>query len=126
MPSNLAELRAAVQEVRQKGVDVAVLSNPRTESLGRYAVTRELSDMGAFKTSTLRNIDLTAPYMHDGSLKTLEEVVQFYNNGGRLKETDPVPELLDGGIRPLTLTKEQEADLVEFLKALTSSQFAKK
>jgi cytochrome c peroxidase len=55
---------------------VAVLSNPKTESLGRYAVTRELSDMGAFKTSTLRNIELTAPHMHDGSLKTLEEVVQ--------------------------------------------------
>ena len=126
MPTNLDELRAAVKEVRERGVDVAVLSNPKTESLGRYAVTRELSDMGAFKTATLRNIDLTAPYMHDGSLKTLEEVVQFYNNGGRLKETDPIPELLDGGIRPLNLTKEQQADLVEFLKALTSSQFIKK
>jgi cytochrome c peroxidase len=126
MPANLDELRAAVQEVKKKGVDVAVLSNPKTESLGRYAVTRELSDMGAFKTSTLRNIELTAPYMHDGSVKTLEEVVQFYNNGGRLKETDPVPELLDGGIRPLNLTPEQQADLVEFLKALTSSQFIKK
>jgi cytochrome c peroxidase len=126
MPANLDDLRAAVQEVKEKGVDVAVLSNPKTESLGRYAVTRELSDMGAFKTSTLRNIELTAPYMHDGSLKTLEEVVQFYNNGGRLKETDPVPELLDGGIRPLNLTPEQQADLVEFLKALTSPQFIKK
>ena len=126
MPSNLDELTAAVQEVKKKGVDVAVLSNPKTESLGRYAVTRELSDMGAFKTATLRNIELTSPYMHDGSVKTLEEVVQFYNNGGRLKETDPVPELLDGGIRPLNLTKEQQADLVEFLKALTSHQFIKK
>jgi cytochrome c peroxidase len=64
--------------------------------------------------------------MHDGSLKTLEEVVQFYNNGGRLKETDPVPELLSGGIRPLNLTKQQESDLVEFLKALTSPEFIKK
>jgi len=126
MPANLDELRTAVQEVKAKGVDVAVLSNPKTESLGRYAVTRELSDMGAFKTSTLRNIELTAPYMHDGSLKTLEEVVTFYNNGGRVKETDPVPELLDGGIRPLNLSKEQQADLVEFLKALTSYPFIKK
>ena len=126
MPTNLDELRSAVEEVKKKGVDVAVLGNPKTESLGRFAVTRELSDMGAFKTSTLRNIELTAPYMHDGSVKTLEEVVQFYNNGGRLKETDPVPELLDGGIRPLNLTKEQQAELVEFMKALTSSQFIKK
>jgi len=126
MPKDLDELRTAVEEVKKKGVDVAVLTNPKTESLGRYAVTRELSDMGAFKTSTLRNIELTAPYMHDGSLKTLEEVVQFYNNGGRLNETDPIPELLDGGIRPLGLNEKQQADLVEFLKALTSPQFAKK
>ena len=62
----------------------------------------------------------------DGSLKTLEEAVQFYNNGGRLKETDSIPELLDGGIRPLGLNEKQQADLVEFLKALTSPQFAKK
>jgi cytochrome c peroxidase len=89
-------------------------------------VTRDLTEIGAFKTSTLRNIELTAPYMHDGSLKTLEEVVQFYNNGGRLHETDPVPELLSGGIRPLNLTEEQQADLVEFLKALTSPEFASK
>ncbi|MFC1825446.1 cytochrome-c peroxidase [Thermodesulfobacteriota bacterium] len=123
MPKNLDELSAAVEDVRQKGTDIAVLSNTKTSSLGRYAVTRDLTDIGAFKTSTLRNIELTAPYMHDGSLKTLEEVVQFYNNGGRLEETDPVPELLSGGIRPLNLTDEQQADLVEFMKALTSPEF---
>jgi cytochrome c peroxidase len=126
MPSNLDELSAAVEEVKEKGTDIAVLTNPSTESLGRYAVTRELSDLGAFKTPTLRNVELTAPYLHDGSLKTLEEVVQFYNNGGREKETDPVPELLDGGIRPLNLTDQQQADLVEFMKALTSPQFVNK
>jgi cytochrome c peroxidase len=126
MPKDLDELVAAVEDVKKRGTDIAVLSNEKTSSLGRYAVTRDLTDIGAFKTSTLRNIDLTAPYMHDGSLKTLEEVVQFYNNGGRLKETDPVPELLSGGIRPLNLTKAQEADLVEFLKALTSPEFVKK
>jgi cytochrome c peroxidase len=103
-----------------------VLSDAKTSSLGRYAVTRDLTDIGAFKTSTIRNIDLTAPYMHDGSLKTLKEVVQFYNNGGRLKESDPLPDLLSGGIRPLNLTEEQEADLVEFMKALTSPEFARK
>ena len=107
-------------------VDRKVLADARTSELGRFAVTREFEGLGAFKTPTLRNVAVTPPYMHDGSLKTLEEVVQFYNNGGRLKETDPIPELLDGGIRPLNLTKEQQADLVEFLKALTSSQFIKK
>jgi len=124
MPTNLDELGTAVSEVKEMGTDIAVLSNPKTESLGRFAVTHELSDLGAFKTSTLRNIELTAPYMHDGSLETLEKVVQFYNNGGGLEETDPVPELLDGGIRPLNLSEQQQADLVEFMKSLTSPQFA--
>ena len=87
-------------------------------------MTFELSDLGAFKTSTLRNVEATAPYMHDGSLETLEDVVKFYNNGGRSEETDPVPELLDGGIRPLNLSEQQQADLVGFMKALTSPQFA--
>ena len=126
MPKNLDDLAAAVEDVKKRGTDIAVLSNEKTSSLGRYAVTRDLTDIGAFKTPTLRNIALTAPYLHDGSLKTLEEVIQFYNNGGREKETDPVPELLSGGIRPLNLSKEQEADLVEFLKALTSAEFAQK
>jgi len=126
MPKNLDDLLAAVEEVKKKGTDIAVLSNEKTSSLGRYAVTRNLTDIGAFKTPTLRNVALTAPYLHDGSLRTLEEVIQFYNNGGREKETDPVPELLSGGIRPLNLSKEQQADLGEFLKALTSPEFAKK
>ena len=126
MPRDLDELSAAVADVKKKGTDIAVLSDAKTSSLGRYAVTRDLTDIGAFKTSTLRNIDLTAPYMHDGSLKTLKEVVQFYNNGGRVKESDPLPDLLSGGIRPLDLTEEQENDLVEFLKALTSPEFVRK
>lgn len=126
MPKDLDELSAAVEDVKQKGTDIAVLSNKKTSSLGRYAVTRDLTDIGAFKTPTLRNIELTAPYMHDGSHKTLEEVVTFYNNGGKLKESDPTPHLLSGGIRPLNLTDEQQADLVEFMKALTSPEYAKK
>lgn len=126
MPKNLDELSAAVEEVKKKGTDIAVLGNKKTSSLGRYAVTRDLTTIGAFKTPTLRNVELTAPYLHDGSADTLEEVVQFYNNGGRLEETDPVPELLSGGIRPLDLTDEQQADLVEFMKALTSPEFARK
>ncbi len=83
--------------------------------LGRYDVTKEEKDRGAFKTSTLRDIALTAPYMHDGSKKTLEEVVEFYNKGG-----EPNPSL-SGEIRPLNLTEEEKKALVEFMKSLTSS-----
>lgn len=101
-------------------VDVTVLTDPDASELGRFAVAEDLTTVGAFKTPTLRNIDLTAPYMHDGSLKTLADVVDFYNNGGREDENDPLSGFLSGGIRPLNLSDRQKADLVEFMKALTS------
>ncbi len=72
------------------------------------------------KTATLRNVALTQPYMHDGSLETLEDVVDFYNNGGRVKEDDPISGFQSGGIRPLNLTDQEKQDLVEFMHALTS------
>lgn len=80
---------------------------------GRAAVTKKSKDFGRFKTPTLRNITLTAPYMHDGSLATLEEVITFYDQGGR-----PNPNL-DEEIKPLQLTDAEKADLLEFLKSLT-------
>ena len=80
--------------------------------LGRYTVTKNDSDRGAFKTPTLRDIVRTAPYMHDGSLRTLMGVVDFYNKGG-------IPnKYLSKEIRPLNLTGQEKADLVEFLKSL--------
>jgi cytochrome c peroxidase len=103
-----------------------VLSDKKSSELGRFAVTDRLSEMGAFKTPTLRNIELTAPYMHDGSLKTLKEVIVHYNNGGVTPKDAKVNDFLSGGIRPLELTDAQVEDLVAFLKALTSPQFAKK
>lgn len=106
-------------------VDKAVLSDPKTSNLGRFAVTDALDDMGSFKTSTLRNIAMTAPYMHDGSLKTLKEVVVHYNNGGVTKKGDRVNDFLSGGIRPLNLSERQISDLVAFLGALTSPEYAK-
>ncbi|NOT66893.1 MAG: c-type cytochrome [Methylophilaceae bacterium] len=105
-------------------VDKSVLINPKTSELGRFAVTDLFDDMGAFKTSTLRNIAQTAPYMHDGSLKTLQEVVTHYNNGGVIKKGDKVNDYLSGGIRPLNLNNQQMADLVAFLQALSSPEFA--
>ena len=106
-------------------VDKAVLSDPKTSNLGRFAVTDALDDMGSFKTSTLRNIAMTAPYMHDGSLKTLKEVVIHYNNGGVTKKGDRVNDFLSGGIRPLHLSERQISDLVAFMGALTSPEYAK-
>jgi cytochrome c peroxidase len=80
--------------------------------LGRYEITKKEEDRGAFKTPTLREIALTGPYMHDGSLKTLEEVVEFYNKGG-IKNPN-----LDKEMKPLNLNEEEKRDLVEFLKTL--------
>jgi len=104
-------------------VDATVLTDPKSSELGRFAVTNDISRVGAFKTPTLRNIALTAPYMHDGSLATLEEVVMHYDNGGHLDDVEANP-YLSGGIRPLGLTAQQEQDLVAFMKALTSPQYA--
>jgi len=106
-----------------KEVDRRVLTDKRTSELGRFVVTGEFDGIGAFKTSTLRNIAVTAPYMHDGSIKTLKDVVVHYNNGGVTKKGDPVNDYLDGGIRPLNLTEEQMDDLVAFMEALTSPEY---
>ncbi len=103
-----------------ENVDIAVLTNKNTSELGRFAIDDSWNSMGAFKTPTLRNIALTKPYMHDGSLETLEDVVDFYNNGGRVNEDDPVNDFLSSGIRPLNLTEQQKKDLVVFLRNLTS------
>ena len=80
---------------------------------GRYHQTGVDTDRGAFKTPTLRNIAKTAPYMHDGSLKTLRAVVDFYAGGGN---SNPY---LDKEIKSIHLTGEDRADLVEFLNSLT-------
>jgi cytochrome c peroxidase len=81
--------------------------------LGRYLVTHQEEDKGAFKTPTLRDIERTGPYMHDGSLKSLAEVVEHYDKGG-IKNPH-----LDRRIKPLHLTAQEKEDLVAFLKALS-------
>ncbi|WP_262690514.1 cytochrome-c peroxidase [Kordiimonas aestuarii] len=106
-------------------LDVTVLTDASVSELGRFAVNNEWANTGAFKTPTLRNISVTAPYMHDGSVETLEDVVIFYNNGGRVNEDDPINDFQSGGIRPLDLTDQEQKDLVAFLEALTSPEFAK-
>ena len=81
--------------------------------LGRFEQTKQDKDRGAFKTPTVRNIASSGPYMHDGSQKTLEEVVEWYAKGGH-----PNPYLSDK-IKKLDLTAQDKSDLVEFMKALT-------
>ena len=85
--------------------------------LGRFLVTKKHEDIGAFKTEQLRNVGITAPYMHDGSLKTLWDVMDHYNKGG---ETNA---FLDGGIEPLNLSESEIDDVVAFLFALTDTRF---
>jgi cytochrome c peroxidase len=82
---------------------------------GRFMVSRKARERGAFKTPTLREVARTAPYMHDGSLPTLEAVVSFYSDGGR-----PNPSL-DPDIRPLRLTVDEKRDLVAFLTSLSGT-----
>jgi len=121
MKGNFEQLAREAQSIQAKGkeAEAALSHKPGVEALGRWIVTREPKDIGAFKTPGLRNVALTAPYMHDGSLKTLEEVMEFYNKGG-----EPNPNL-DGGMRPLGLTPEEIADLVEFMKSLTDENGGK-
>lgn len=80
--------------------------------IGRYTITKKISDKGAFKTPTLRNIAASAPYLHDGSAKTLEDVIEFYDKGG-IKNRH-----LSDEIKPLNLTAKEKTDLVAFLKSL--------
>jgi cytochrome c peroxidase len=86
------------------------------QDAGRVEFTGRPEHTHAFRTPSLRNVELTAPYMHDGSIATLEDVVEFYARGGN-------PNVhLDPEIRRLNLTRQQKADLVSFLRSLTSTQ----
>lgn len=106
--------RKMVESGNLKQIDELAIQTDLSE-LGRFLVTKNYSDTGAFKTSPLRNIALTAPYMHDGSLPTLWDVIDHYNKGGIQNP------FLDGGMQRLGLTESEIDDLVAFLGSLTSS-----
>ena len=90
------------------------------EDLGLAAITGRPFDAGKFKTPTLRNVEYTAPYMHDGRFQTLEEVIDFYDSGTQPSETiDP----LIGRRRQINLTPEEKTALVAFLKTLSEPGF---
>lgn len=86
------------------------------EDSGRARITQLTSDVGKFKVPSLRNVAKTAPYMHDGSFATLEEVVEHYNSGGKAHPNK------SGLLLPLNLTTQEKTDLVNFLKALTDEK----
>jgi len=92
--------------------NLGVGMNKPKPDLGRYEVTKEGKDKGAFKTPMLRDLSKTAPYMHDGSVETLEEVVELYDRGG-----EPNP-WLDPKMVKLGLTDQEKKDLVAFLRSL--------
>ena len=92
--------------------NTGVSARAGSEDQGRYARTGQARDQRAFRTASLRNVDRTAPYMHDGSFATLEEVVEFYNDGGgpdSQRDTD---------IRPLRLSADEKTALAAFLRSL--------
>ncbi len=98
-------------------IGVGVDDQGTITDVGRYSETHLQADKGAFKTPSLRNVALTAPYMHDGSLRTLKEVVDFYAGHGNSNPNR------DKRIESITLSGRDRQDLVEFLKSL-SSDFA--
>ncbi len=100
-------------EVAQQ--DLSAIAARKHNDLGRYAITQDPQDRWKYKTPSLRNIALTAPYMHNGSLPDLSAVLAFYNQGGVANE------VLDPLIKPLHLSDAERQDIVLFLEALTGS-----
>jgi cytochrome c peroxidase len=99
------------------------------ENPGLFEFTRKASDQGRFRVPPLRNVALTAPYMHDGSIATLEGVIDHYTSGGRNVTEGPFPgdgranPNKDPLVRPFMLTAEERADLIAFLESLTDTEF---
>ncbi len=110
-------LKALASDPSEQKLDELALSTEMSE-LGRFMVTKNRSDMGSFRTSILLNIAISPPYMHDGSLPTLWDVMDHYNKGG-----EPNP-FLDGGMEPLALTEEEIDQVVAFLFSLTDDRLA--
>jgi cytochrome c peroxidase len=110
-------IKALKEDASEKKLDELALNTEMSE-LGRFMVTRNRSDIGAFRTSILLNVAITPPYMHDGSLPTLWDVMDHYNKGG-----EPNP-FLDGGMEPLALTEAEIDQVVAFLFSLTDDRFA--
>jgi len=112
---NALARRAMIASRDETGKSILeLIKHERAGELGRFVVSGNTLDIGAFRTPSLRNVALTAPYFHDGSAATLEEVVRFYVKGGKENPNR------DWQLEPVSLTESEQRDIVEFLKSLTS------
>lgn len=109
----IGEKYATFTDGQFHNIGIAVASAGTLVDEGRYKETKQEADRGRFRTPTLRNIALTAPYMHNGGFRTLRSVVDFYAGGGN---SNP---WLDKEMKPLSLTRQEREDLVAFLESLT-------
>lgn len=110
--ANCTACHAGANFTDEKYHNIGIGMDKEKPDLGRYDQTKQEKDKGAFKTPTVRNVSQTGPYMHDGSLATLEEVVEWYDKGGF-----PNPYLSDK-MKKLNLTEQEKEDLVAYMKAL--------
>jgi cytochrome c peroxidase len=110
-------LATLAQDSSEQKLDELAVATDLSE-LGRFMVSRSYADVGAFRTPQIRNIGITAPYMHDGSMQTLWDVMDHYNKGGEPNA------FLDGGMEALALTEAEIDQLVAFMFALTDKRFA--
>jgi cytochrome c peroxidase len=111
---SLARRAMSASRERSSEPTTEVLKHERAGELGRFLISGNTLDVGAFRTPSLRNVELTAPYFHDGSAATLEDVVRYYVKGGNPNANR------DWQLEPVSLTESEQRDLVAFLKALTS------
>jgi cytochrome c peroxidase len=110
-------LEALGADPSERKLDELAVGTDMSE-LGRFMVTRNYAEIGAFRTPQLRNVGVTAPYMHDGSMQTLWDTIDHYNRGGEPNA------YLDGGMEALALTEAEIDDVVAFLFSLTDDRFA--
>jgi cytochrome c peroxidase len=110
-------LAKLAEDSSKKKLDELAVATDLSE-LGRFMVTKSYADIGGFRTPQIRNIGITAPYMHDGSMQTLWDVMDHYNKGGEPNT------FLDGGMEALALTEAEIDQLVAFMFALTDKRFA--
>ncbi|HJV19100.1 MAG TPA: cytochrome c peroxidase [Sediminibacterium sp.] len=104
--------------------NIGLYNGTTLNDAGRYKITGKQEDLGKFKTPGLRNVAITAPYMHNGQFKTLEEVVDYYNNPRAFVQH---PVNIDESLqKPLGLTANEKTDLINFLKTLTDKRFVEK
>ncbi len=104
--------------------NIGLYDGGRLNDTGRFGVTKDNSDLGKFKVPGLRNVAVTAPYMHDGSIATLREVIDYYDNPDQFGIHSIGRDSLLA--RPLGLTEQEKQDLEAFLHALTDDRFVRK